>query len=235
VTFALGVVRPADLAGLRVAVTAGGTREPIDPVRFLGNRSSGRQGVAVARAAADRGAEVVLIAAHVEATVRADAAHPRITVVPVGTASELGAAVTSAAAEADVVVMAAAVADYRPASVADRKLSKDAGPLTAIELVENEDIVAGLVRSRRPGQTVVGFAAETAEDAADLRERGVRKRRRKGVDLLAVNDVNEGHGFEQPHNALLIIGSDDAVVAEASGTKRAVADALWDAVRAARA
>ena len=234
-TYALGIVRPADLAGLRVAVTAGGTREPIDPVRFLGNRSSGRQGVALARAAADRGAEVTLIAAHIEQAVRADAVHPRIVVVPVGTAEELGSAVTDAAAAADVVVMAAAVADYRPAAAAERKLTKEAGRLTAIELVENDDIVAGLVRGRRDGQTIVGFAAETAEDAADLLERGIRKRRRKGVDLLAVNDVNEGHGFEQPDNALLIIDADDAVVAEAAGTKRAVADALWDAVLAARA
>ncbi|KHK97176.1 phosphopantothenoylcysteine decarboxylase [Microbacterium mangrovi] len=233
--FALGVVRPADLTGLRVAVTAGGTREPIDPVRFLGNRSSGRQGVALARAAADRGAEVVLIAAHVEQAVRADAVHPRVSIVPVGTAAELGAAVTSAAESADVVVMAAAVADYRPAAVAERKLSKEDGPLDEIELVKNDDIVAGLVEARRPGQTIVGFAAETAEDAADLRERGIRKRRRKGVDLLAVNDVSEGHGFEQPDNAVLIVGASDTVVAEASGSKRHVADAVWDAVRGARA
>ncbi|HKT55610.1 MAG TPA: bifunctional phosphopantothenoylcysteine decarboxylase/phosphopantothenate--cysteine ligase CoaBC, partial [Microbacterium sp.] len=233
--FAFGVVRPADLAGLRIAVTAGGTREPIDPVRFLGNRSSGRQGVALARTAADRGAEVTLIAAHIEQAIRADAAHPRIAVVPVGTAAELGSAVRDAAAAADVVVMAAAVADYRPASAAERKLTKEDGRLSAIELVENDDIVAGLVRDRRDGQTIVGFAAETAEDADDLRERGIRKRRRKGVDLLAVNDVNEGHGFEQPDNALLIIDARDEVVAEAAGSKRAVADALWDAVLAARA
>jgi len=232
--FALGAVRPQDLAGLRVTVTAGGTREPIDPVRFLGNRSSGRQGVAVARAAADRGADVTLITAHVEEAVRADAVHPHVTIVSVGTAAELSEAVTRASDDADVVVMAAAVADYRPASAAERKLSKEDGRLTAIELVENDDIVAGLVAARRSGQTIVGFAAETAADAADLRERGIRKRRRKGVDLLAVNDVGEGRGFERPDNALLIVGPGDEVVAEASGTKREVADALWDAIASQR-
>jgi phosphopantothenoylcysteine decarboxylase/phosphopantothenate--cysteine ligase len=231
---ALAVLRPADLAGLHVAVSAGGTREPIDPVRYLGNRSSGRQGVALARAAAERGAEVTLVAAHLEEAVRADAVHPRIGIVPVGTAAELQAAVRDAAAFADVVVMAAAVADYRPATVADRKLSKEAGRLTSIELVENDDIVAGLVSRRRPGQTIVGFAAETAEDADDLRDRAVSKRRRKGVDLLAANDVSEGHGFEQHDNAIVVIDAADEVVAEASGTKRVVADALWDAIVAVR-
>jgi phosphopantothenoylcysteine decarboxylase/phosphopantothenate--cysteine ligase len=234
-SFALALLRPQNLAGVRVTVTAGGTREPIDPVRYLGNRSSGRQGVAVARAAADRGAAVVLIAAHVSGDVLADAVHPRITVVAVGTAAELGAAVSTAASDADVVVMTAAVADYRPAAIAERKLSKEAGRLTSIDLVENDDILAGLVATRREGQTIVGFAAETAEDAADLRDRGIRKRRRKGVDLLAVNDVGDDRGFEQPDNELVIIGPDDAVAVTASGSKRAVADALWDAVVALRA
>ncbi|MDF2556073.1 MAG: coaBC, partial [Microbacterium sp.] len=200
---ALAAVAPArdDLAGLRVVVTAGGTREPIDPVRFLGNRSSGRQGVAVALAAADRGADVHLITAHVESDVRAAAAaHARIEISHVGTTAELQRATTDAAATADVVVMAAAVADYRVAEVSERKLAKESrdGTLT-LELVENPDIVAGLVAGRRPGQTIVGFAAETAT-GEELRERAARKRERKGVDLLAVNEVGWDRGFEVAEN-----------------------------------
>jgi phosphopantothenoylcysteine decarboxylase/phosphopantothenate--cysteine ligase len=221
-----------DLAGVQVLVTAGGTREPIDPVRYLGNRSSGRQGVAVALAAADRGAEVTLIAGHADADVLAPArAHPRIEVTHAGTAAELAAEVSARAASADVVVMAAAVADYRVAEASERKLAKEetGGELT-LTLVETDDILAALVRDRRSGQTIVGFAAETETDAAALLERARRKRRRKGVDLLAVNEVGWQKGFETPDNTLTLIGADDEVIATVSGTKRDVADALWDAV-----
>ena len=227
-----------DLRGLRVVVTAGGTREPIDPVRYIGNRSSGRQGVALAAAAADRGADVTLIAAHIDDGVLAAAEeHARISVVEVGTAAQLADATRAAASDADVIVMAAAVADYRAAEVADLKRSKEeaGGPGITIELVENEDILAGLVASRSDGQTIVGFAAETAADAADLRERGRRKRRRKGVDLLAVNEVGWTKGFETADNALVVIDAADEVIASPSGSKREVADALWDAVLIARA
>lgn len=235
--FALGVANPApqDLAGLRVVVTAGGTREPIDPVRFLGNRSSGRQGLAVASAAADRGAEVRLIAAHLDADVRtAASADPRIAVQTVGTATELQTAVTDAAADADVIVMAAAVADYRVAAVSDRKLTKESGDGTrTLDLLENPDIVAGLVSTRRPGQTIVGFAAETAT-GDDLLARAARKRERKGVDLLAVNEVGWDRGFETTDNTLLLVTAETPSPDPVSGSKRQVADALWDAVRALR-
>ncbi|WP_442576639.1 bifunctional phosphopantothenoylcysteine decarboxylase/phosphopantothenate--cysteine ligase CoaBC [Microbacterium sp. F51-2R] len=230
--FALSVVSAdGDLADLRVAVSTGGTREPIDPVRFIGNRSSGRQGAAIAVAAADRGAHVRLVAAHVDEGALAEASvHPRIAIIRVGTAGELGSAMREAAVGADAVVMVAAVADYRVAEVADRKLSKEDGPLQTLALVPNDDILAGLVSERAARQTVVGFAAETPDDEADLLERGRRKRRRKGVDLLAVNEVGWNAGFESSDNRVIVLGADDEVVAEASGTKRAVADAVWDAV-----
>jgi len=235
VAAALAVAQPVqDLAGLAVAVSTGGTREPIDPVRYLGNRSSGRQGTDVALAAADRGARVRLVAGHVDDGVLAAAQrHPSITVERIGTAAELEAAMTDAAAAADVVVMVAAVADFRVAEVSHEKIRKEDGAAT-LHLVENPDILAGLVEARRDGQTIVGFAAETARDDAELRERGIRKRARKGVDLLAVNRVDWDAGFEAADNAVLLIDRTDAVVAEAAGSKRAVADALWDAVRAVR-
>ncbi len=234
---ALALVGPHDLAGLDVAVSAGGTREPIDPVRFIGNRSSGRQGVALARAAADRGARVSLVAAHIDAGVLAEAAHPGVTVVTVGTAADLQAAMSDAAAGADVVVMAAAVADYRPADASEEKLSKESaqGPSRILELVETDDVLAGLVGSRRPGQTIVGFAAETAPGREALLERGRRKLARKGADLLVLNEVGWARGFEQPDNAVIVLGPGGSVVAEAAGSKRQVADAVWDAVLTARA
>jgi phosphopantothenoylcysteine decarboxylase/phosphopantothenate--cysteine ligase len=229
------IVRPQDAARLRVVVSAGGTREPIDPVRYLGNRSSGRQGAAIARAAADRGAEVTLVAAHVDDVVLAGL--NGMDVRRVGTAAELGEAMRELSATADVVVMAAAVADYRVADVAQRKLTKEAsnGVPPALELVENDDILAALARDRREGQTIVGFAAETPESGEDLVERGIRKRRRKGADLLVVNAVGWAQGFESADNAVTIIDARDSVAASASGTKREVADAVIDAVLAERA
>lgn len=228
----------SDLAGLQVVVSAGGTREPIDPVRFIGNRSSGKQGVAVALAAADRGADVVLVAAHVEGSVLAEAsAHSRVRVERAGTAAELSSAIGELAGPADVVVMAAAVADYRVAEVSDAKLTKDAAPQPGItlHLVENDDILAGLVRDRPSGQTIVGFAAETPGEGETLLDRGRRKAVRKGADLLAVNQVGWSRGFEADSNEVLLLDADGEVVASASGTKREVADALWDAVRETRA
>ncbi|MFJ6678499.1 bifunctional phosphopantothenoylcysteine decarboxylase/phosphopantothenate--cysteine ligase CoaBC [Microbacterium sp. NPDC091382] len=219
-----------ELADLRVAVSTGGTREPIDPVRFLGNRSSGKQGVAVALAAADRGAYVHLVAAHVDEGVLEKALHhPRIAVERALTAVEMDAAMRAASAEADVVVMAAAVADFSVPEVSDVKIRKEDGTVT-LDLVENPDILVGLVQERRPGQTIVGFAAETAADDAELRERGIRKRSRKGVDLLAVNRVGWQEGFETADNRVLFVDTSDEVASQAAGTKRVVADALWDAV-----
>jgi phosphopantothenoylcysteine decarboxylase/phosphopantothenate--cysteine ligase len=217
-----------DLAGLRLVVSAGGTREPIDPVRFIGNRSSGRQGIAVALAAADRGADVTLVAAHVEEGVLATVPDG-IRIAHAGTAAELGERMTELAGDADVVIMTAAVADYRVANVADHKLAKEDGA-PSLELVENADILKGIAASRRDGQTIVGFAAEMPTEDETVIERGIRKRRRKGADLLVVNEVGWEAGFERPDNSVSIIGPDDAVVAEVSGSKREVADALLDAI-----
>lgn len=217
-----------DLEGLTFAVSAGGTREPIDPVRYLGNRSSGRQGVAVAAAAAERGARVLLAAANIEAAVLAGAGRG-VEVTTVGTAAELGEAMDRLAAEADVVVMSAAVADFRVAEVSQGKLTKEDGGIPSLSLVENADILKGLVERRRDGQTIVGFAAETGT-GEELLERGRRKRRRKGADLLAVNEVGWTKGFEAADNHLIVLDRTDEVVADAAGSKRAVADALLDAV-----
>lgn len=222
-----------DLAGLRVVVSAGGTREPIDPVRYLGNRSSGRQGIAVAIAAAGRGADVVLVAAHVEDAVLAEAsALANVRVVRAGTAAELADAVGAEAGPADVVVMAAAVADYRVAEVSPLKRAKESAPTGGItlELIENDDILAGLVSGRREGQTVVGFAAETPGEGETLLDRGRRKAARKGADLLAVNEVGWSKGFESAANDVVLLDGSGAVVGEVRGSKRDVADALWDAV-----
>ena len=227
---AQALLAPGDLAGVRVVVSAGGTREPIDPVRFLGNRSSGRQGVALAAEAAARGAEVTVVAANVSADVLADVRHPAIRVVAVGAAAELAEVMKREALEADVVVMAAAVADYRPVQVSDRKLTKEAGGVPTIELVENEDIVAALAAARRSGQLVVAFAAETPEDEAELLARARGKQQRKGVDLLVVNEVGWERGFERTENAVRILGPAGVGAGVASGSKRAVASAIWDAI-----
>ncbi|MGP3535908.1 bifunctional phosphopantothenoylcysteine decarboxylase/phosphopantothenate--cysteine ligase CoaBC [Microbacterium sp. RD1] len=227
----------AHLAGARVVVSAGGTREPIDPVRYLGNRSSGRQGAALALAAADRGAEVTLVAAHVDdGVLDAVARHPRIRIQRVSTVAQMQSAMTDAAAEAGLVVMAAAVSDYRVADVADHKLSKEdaAGPGLTLELVRTPDIVAGLAAQRCDGQIVIAFAAETEEDRDALLGRAQRKAARKGVDVLVANRVGWNAGFGTPDNAIVVVSRDGAVLAEASGSKREVADAIWDAVLSLR-
>lgn len=240
VAAALRVLAPGDLAGLRVAISAGGTREPIDPVRFLGNRSSGKQGVALALEAADRGAEVVLVSAHISGDVLGEAStHANVRIVPVSTAIELGAAMTDASRTADVVVMAAAVADYRPATASLSKLTKEDGALQQITLVENNDVVAGLAAARAngdapEGQVIVAFAAETLTSPDERRERARRKRAKKGVDLLAVNLADAEHGFEAPDNAVEIIGEGGAVVGAAAGPKRVVAAGVVDAIAALR-
>ncbi|MBO0981850.1 bifunctional phosphopantothenoylcysteine decarboxylase/phosphopantothenate--cysteine ligase CoaBC [Microbacterium sp. SD291] len=231
---ALALLVPRDLDGLKVAISAGGTREPIDPVRFLGNRSSGRQGTALAAEAAARGAEVVLVAANISADVLAEAQHPSILIRHAGSAAELSATMKEVAADAAVVIMAAAVADYRPVTVSDRKLTKEGGGVPAIELAENEDIVAALVSTRRPGQIIVGFAAETPEDEQEMLARARRKQQRKGVDLLVVNEVGWERGFERADNAVHILGQDGAEAGSASGSKREVAGAVWNAVNAVR-
>ncbi|PPF74243.1 bifunctional phosphopantothenoylcysteine decarboxylase/phosphopantothenate--cysteine ligase CoaBC [Rathayibacter sp. AY1E6] len=215
-----------DLAGVRVLVTAGGTREPLDPVRFVGNRSSGRQGVALALAAAARGAEVTLLAANLDVP-----APEGVTVLPVGTALELREAALAAAPGADVVIMAAAVADYRPAAVADAKIKKEQqGDRLVLELVENPDVLAEISASRREGQIVVGFAAETEPDRDAMLALGRAKIARKGCDLLVLNRVGWAEGFQSDSNAVVVLDRAGDIVGEASGSKAEVADRVLDAV-----
>jgi phosphopantothenoylcysteine decarboxylase/phosphopantothenate--cysteine ligase len=217
----------ADLAGRHVVVSAGGTREYLDPVRFLGNRSSGLQGYALARAAAARGAEVTLVAANVALPDPAG-----VKVVPVETTAQLREAVVSAAASADAVVMAAAPADFRPTSVSEDKIKKaEDGSSPAIELEQNPDILMEISHHRlREGTVIVGFAAETGDATGSVLELGRAKLARKGCDLLVVNDVSGGAVFGSPDNEAVILGADGASVDVPRGTKRALAQVIWDEV-----
>jgi phosphopantothenoylcysteine decarboxylase/phosphopantothenate--cysteine ligase len=211
-----------DLSGVRVVVSAGGTREPIDPVRFVSNRSSGKQGHALADAALRRGAEVVLV------TTTGRPVMPGVTVDRVETAAEMEHALLTRAGEADVVIMAAAVADFRPKVVLESKLHKSDG-VPELVLEPTPDILAQLGSSRREGQVLVGFAAETD----DVTERAVAKLVRKNVDLMVANDVSApGVGFDHDTNEVTIFGSDGAVTPVALSTKHAVADAILDRVSA---
>jgi phosphopantothenoylcysteine decarboxylase/phosphopantothenate--cysteine ligase len=215
-----------DLAGRRVVISAGGTREPLDPVRYLGNRSSGKQGWALARVAAARGAEVVLVAANVELPTPFG-----VRVVPVGTAEEMRAAMLEEAADADVVVMAAAVADFRPESVAPSKLKKGApGEPESVPLVRNPDVLAELVTKRTAGQLVIGFAAETGDDEADVLTHARTKLARKGCDLLVVNDVSDGQVFGRADNAVVVLAADGSSTEVPRGGKDAVAAGIWATV-----
>ncbi|MFE0732341.1 bifunctional phosphopantothenoylcysteine decarboxylase/phosphopantothenate--cysteine ligase CoaBC [Streptomyces antibioticus] len=218
-------VREPDLAGRHVVISAGGTREPLDPVRFLGNRSSGKQGYALARTAAARGARVTLIAAN---TGLPDPAG--VDVVPVGTAVHLREEVLKAATDADAVVMAAAVADFRPAAYASGKIKKkDGKEPDPIVLVRNPDILAELSADRaRPGQVVVGFAAETDDVLAN----GRAKLRRKGCDLLVVNEVGERRTFGSEENEAIVLASDGGETPVPHGPKEALAEIVWDLVTA---
>jgi phosphopantothenoylcysteine decarboxylase/phosphopantothenate--cysteine ligase len=218
------VLGSRDLDGMRVLVTAGGTREPLDPVRFLGNRSSGKQGHALADAAAARGAAVTLI------TTTAREVAAGVEVIRVATAAEMEAAVLSRSDSADIVVMAAAVADFRPKVVAPEKLKKDEGPPEVV-LEPTTDILAALGKRRRPGQVLVGFAAETG----DLRANAGAKLKRKGVDLIVANDVSAPHvGFEHDTNAAVILGADGSATEVPLMDKRAVADVVLDLALARR-
>ena len=220
-----GVTR--DLSSRRVVVSAGGTREPLDPVRFLGNRSSGRQGWALAERARARGADVTLVAAHADLPDL-----PGVRLVRVDTAEEMRQAIADECATADAVVMAAAVADFRPATYSEAKIKKadDGTDPDAIVLVRNPDILAELVARRRPGQVIVGFAAETADDREQLLALARAKLARKGCDLLVVNDVSEGRVFGSTANDAVILDAHGAVEADSRGSKAALADAVWDAV-----
>ncbi|WP_434743712.1 bifunctional phosphopantothenoylcysteine decarboxylase/phosphopantothenate--cysteine ligase CoaBC [Micromonospora sp. SH-82] len=218
---ARGVDAPADLTGRHVVVTAGGTREPLDPVRFLGNRSSGKQGYAFARAAVARGARVTLVAANVSL---ADPAG--VDVVPVGTTEQLRAATLAAAESADAVVMAAAPADFRPATYSSGKIKKSESAAPTIELVTNPDIAAELGQARRPDQVLVIFAAETGDAEANGRDKLARKR----ADLVVVNEVGADKVFGAETNTATVIGADGAVHRMPEQSKEDVADAVWDLV-----
>lgn len=228
---ALGLLRRRDLAGLSVVISAGGTVEAIDPVRYLGNHSSGRQGVELARAAHERGASVRLVVGRVDV-----AAPPGVSVTTVSSALDMQATMRETSPDADVIVMAAAVADFRPEAVAPDKMKKaEGGQPPTIRLVENPDILAGLVRERtRPEQTIVGFAAETGDVHGSVLDHARAKARRKGADLLVANDVSGGATFGAQDNAVTIIDRTGETVTTAAGSKADVAHAVWDAVLLAR-
>jgi phosphopantothenoylcysteine decarboxylase/phosphopantothenate--cysteine ligase len=217
-----------DLAGRRVVISAGGTREHLDPVRFLGNRSSGKQGYALARTAAARGAEVVLVAANTALPEPAG-----VKVIKVTSALELRDAVLAESLSSDVVVMSAAVADYRPAERLTTKRKKT--DTLSVDLVQNPDVLAELGAARHAGQVLVGFAAETGDADGSVLDHGRAKLARKGCDLLVVNEVGEtGHptGFEGDSNAAVVLGADGSATEIPLGSKDVVADVVWDLVAA---
>lgn len=219
---------PRDLTGRHVVVTAGGTREPLDPVRYLGNRSSGRQGFAVALVAAARGARVTLIAANTDLPTP-----PGVDLVPATDAESLRVAAHAAAADADAVVMAAAVADFRPAAAVDTKIKKEPRVTPPpLDLAVNADILAELVagRSEAGSPVILGFAAETGDAGGSVLDYGAAKLARKGCELLVVNDVSGGAVFGQPDNAATILGSDGSRVEVPHGPKVLLAAAICDAL-----
>lgn len=225
---ALALLAPQDLAGRRVLVSAGGTREPLDPVRYLGNRSSGRQGVAIAQRARDRGAQVTLVAAHLDIEPPSG-----VQVIAVDTAASLRQAMLEHSTEADVIVMAAAVADFRPAEVAEHKIKKTySGQAEAISLAleRTEDVLVELVDARSVGQVIIGFAAETGSATASALEIGREKLTRKGCDLLVVNDVRGDRVFGRDTNEAVILDRSGSDVDIPRTSKSAVADTLWDTV-----
>ncbi len=210
-----------DLVGRRVLVTAGGTREAIDPVRFIGNHSSGRQGIALAASAAARGAEVTLIAAHVDTALPAG-----VEVHRVATTDQLHEATVEAAREVDAAVLAAAPADFRPERSADRKLKRAGG--VDLALTATADIAAEVGERKREGQVLVVFAAETHDGP----EHAQAKRAKKGADLVVLNDVSGGAVFGSEENSVTIFDERGAVDALDRASKESVADAIWDAVAA---
>jgi phosphopantothenoylcysteine decarboxylase/phosphopantothenate--cysteine ligase len=229
-----GDALPYDLAGVKALVSAGGTRETIDPVRFIGNRSSGKQGYAMARVMAQRGAEVTLIAGNTAGLI--DPAG--VEVVHIGSAAQLEDAVSKHAPEAHVLVMAAAVADFRPTNVQTSKIKKSADPSAAapvIELTRTDDVLAGAVRARADGQlpnmrAIVGFAAETGDANGDVLFHARSKLKRKGCDLLVVNAVGENRAFEVDNNDGWLLASDGTESALEHGSKTLMASRIVDAI-----
>ncbi len=227
---AIGIEHDApwgDLHGVSILVSAGGTREPIDPVRFLGNRSSGHQGFAIAEAARERGASVTVVAANVTLPLGEG-----IDRIDVESSDQLAAAMKQAASEADAIIMAAAVADFRPQAVSSRKIKKTDDGGLVLTLVQTEDVLATLVARRREGQVIVGFAAETGDAAADVLEHGRQKALRKGADVLVVNAVGDGVGFGNVPNTVTMLDANGDPVGSASGAKLTVAHAILDQVQA---
>ena len=230
VSVALGVLSEQDLLGQNVVITAGGTREFLDPVRFLGNSSSGKQGVALAIAARDRGAKVTLICANTSVPLPAG-----VTIVNAVTGDDVHTAVMKASSTADVIVMAAAIADYKPKVTQNSKMKKsDDGSSPVIELVQTIDILADLVAHRNTShidQIIVGFAAETGDDRGSVLEHGIAKLNRKGCDLLVINEVGPNLAFGTDDNEVTILTREPAAQATVSRTsKTQIAHAIWDAV-----
>jgi phosphopantothenoylcysteine decarboxylase / phosphopantothenate---cysteine ligase len=212
----------ADLSGRSLLVSAGGTREELDPVRYIGNWSSGRQGYALAATAVLRGGEVTLVAANTDLPDPAG-----VKVVRVKSALELREEILAAAPQADAIVMAAAVADYRPATRSDQKIKKTGLAPDPIALTENPDIVRDLVAARkRPGQLIVAFGAETSDVLAN----GRAKLARKGCDLLVVNQVGDGRAFGTADNEAVVLGADGSEVSLPRGPKEQIADGIWDVI-----
>ena len=229
-----GDALPYDMAGVKVLVSAGGTRETIDPVRFIGNRSSGKQGYAMARVMAQRGADVTLIAGNTAGLI--DPAG--VEVVHIGSAAQLKDAVSKHAPDAHVLVMAAAVADFRPTNVQTSKIKKSNDPNAAapvIELTRTDDVLAGAVRARADGQlpnmrAIVGFAAETGDANGDVLFHARAKLHRKGCDLLVVNAVGENRAFEVDNNDGWLLASDGTESALEHGSKTLMASRIVDAI-----
>lgn len=215
-----------DLHGVSILISAGGTREPIDPVRFLGNRSSGHQGFAIAEAARERGASVTVVAANVTLPLGEGIGR-----IDVESSEQLASAMKDAAADADVVIMAAAVADFRPETVSAHKIKKSGDGGLVLKLVHTEDILTALVARRREGQIIIGFAAETGDGAADVLEHGRQKARHKKADVLVVNPVGEFIGFGDVPNTVTMLDASGDDVGSASGTKLVVAHAILDEAR----
>lgn len=218
------LLAPADLRGQHVLISAGGTQEAIDPVRFLGNHSSGKQGVALARAALARGAEVTLVLGASEV-----AAPNGVQLITAPTAEQMRVAMLAESPSANLVIMAAAVADFRPVMPSNQKLKKaELGDSLTLELSANPDILAELVQVRRPGQTIIGFAAETAETDEALLALGLSKLARKGCDLLVLNRVGAGLVFGEDATSVHILSASDASVRDAAGDKESVAHVILD-------
>ena len=224
---------PYDLSGTKVLVTAGGTREALDPVRFIGNRSSGKQGYAVARVAVQRGADVTLIAGNTAGLADPAGVH----VLHATSAAQMHEAVSKHAPDAHVLVMAAAVADYRPVHVAASKIKKAADAAPTIELVRNDDVLAAAVRQRDDGRlpnmrAIVGFAAETGDAQGDVLFHARAKLSRKACDLLVVNAVGDGRAFEVDSNDGWLLGADGTESALEHGSKTLMASRIVDAIAA---